>query len=433
MALSFDNNSNPKRVFGLSTDTKPVNYLIGAVFIETDTGNRFIYSGDAWGKYIEPVSETYTSLIRNNIFNYGVKCAVIGDSISDTNYTNPRNFDSKWYSLALYGSNKVVSCGANAGKSGDTTQQMLNRLYADVIVKNPNFCFVLAGTNDLGANVPVNTITKNIETILFRLMDANISPVLCTVLPRNPASTYSTRIIQLNQKIRNLSIKHRVTMLDFYSVVVNVNNGELLSTYSDDGLHPNSAGKKVLSDYTLTNFYQYLPQSYLPLFEANTNTSNLFTNGLFLIDTSGDGVPDNWTKSVAGTCALIDDATIKGKWAKLTKNSSSTARLIGTFTTGFSAGDTIRFSGLIKTENFTAEAVGEYALMISYVGSAITEFPIQEWDINLSKSTVVWDFVVPEGVTSISMQLYIQGSGLVGDVYLSQMGMQNLTTLGLLE
>lgn len=385
------------------------------------------------GKYVEPVSETYTKLIRNNILNYGVKCAVIGDSISDTNYTNKRNFDSKWYSLSLYGSNKVVSCGANAGKSGDTTQQMLDRLYSDVIVKKPDFCFIFAGTNDLGANVPINTIMVNIESILLKLLDSSISPVICTVLPRNPASNYSTRIIQLNQKLRNLAIKHRVTMLDLYSVVVNVGTGEYLTTYTDDGLHPNSAGKKVLSDYVVANFYQNLPKTYLPLFEANTNTSNLFTNGLFLIDTSGDGVPDNWTKSTAGICALIDDSNIKGKWAKLSKNSASTARLIGTFNTGFSTGDTIRFSGLIKAENFTTEAVGEYALMISYTGSAITEFPIQEWDINIDKSTVVWDFVVPEGATAISMQLYIQGSGSVGDVYLAQMGMQNLTTLGLLE
>ena len=37
------------RYFGLSTDTKPTeNIKVGTRFFETDTGDKYIYTGSAW-------------------------------------------------------------------------------------------------------------------------------------------------------------------------------------------------------------------------------------------------------------------------------------------------------------------------------------------------------------------------------------------------
>lgn len=36
------------RFFGLSTDTKPTNAMIGATFTETDTQEEFLYDGTNW-------------------------------------------------------------------------------------------------------------------------------------------------------------------------------------------------------------------------------------------------------------------------------------------------------------------------------------------------------------------------------------------------
>lgn len=47
MALRFDYSSNPTKIFGLSTDTKPVKQDIGDLFYETDTFIWYEYSGDA--------------------------------------------------------------------------------------------------------------------------------------------------------------------------------------------------------------------------------------------------------------------------------------------------------------------------------------------------------------------------------------------------
>ncbi len=36
------------RFFGLSTDTKPSNVVVGSTFIETDTHQEFVYDGANW-------------------------------------------------------------------------------------------------------------------------------------------------------------------------------------------------------------------------------------------------------------------------------------------------------------------------------------------------------------------------------------------------
>ncbi len=36
------------RFFGLSTDTKPSNVVVGSTFIETDTQEEFVYDGANW-------------------------------------------------------------------------------------------------------------------------------------------------------------------------------------------------------------------------------------------------------------------------------------------------------------------------------------------------------------------------------------------------
>lgn len=43
---------NAKTWLGLSTDTKPITSLIGSMFIELDTGKKWIWSGQAWVAYI---------------------------------------------------------------------------------------------------------------------------------------------------------------------------------------------------------------------------------------------------------------------------------------------------------------------------------------------------------------------------------------------
>lgn len=45
MSRTDTSHENVTRFFGLSTDTKPTNAMIGATFYETDTRHEFVYDG----------------------------------------------------------------------------------------------------------------------------------------------------------------------------------------------------------------------------------------------------------------------------------------------------------------------------------------------------------------------------------------------------
>jgi hypothetical protein len=48
VARTDTSHENVTRFFGLSTDTKPTNAMVGATFTETDTQEEFVYDGVNW-------------------------------------------------------------------------------------------------------------------------------------------------------------------------------------------------------------------------------------------------------------------------------------------------------------------------------------------------------------------------------------------------
>ncbi len=141
----------------------------------------------------------------------------------------------------------------NRGISGQTTPQMLVRFRADVIALNPSVVVILAGTNDIAGNTGPSTIEMITDNLfsMAELAKANgIKVVLSSVLPvydypwktgLNPAE----KIVALNEMIKNYSKKNNIVYLDYFSAMVDARNG-LKSEYSEDGVHPNEAGYKVM-------------------------------------------------------------------------------------------------------------------------------------------------------------------------------------------
>ena len=150
----------------------------------------------------------------------------------------------------------------NRGISGQITGQLLGRTKADVIDVDARAVVVLGGTNDLARGVPDSTIRNNLEAIGLLSEAAGIVPVMASILPvsdyhrekhprylrtqlRNPA-----RIIELNRWLRALCVSRGWTYLDYFSKMVD-SNGRLEEALSDDGLHPNAEGYKVMAPLVL--------------------------------------------------------------------------------------------------------------------------------------------------------------------------------------
>ena len=165
----------------------------------------------------------------------------LGDSITDA------------WKLAEYFPNKPY---VNRGISGQTTPQMLVRVFPDVIDLKPAAVIILAGTNDIAGNTgpeTLNMIEENFQAITELAQAHGIKVILCSVMP---VSDYTARkqtprhppsdILNLNAWLRDYAAKANAVYADYFAVLVD-DKGMLRDGYSNDGLHPNAKGYALIA------------------------------------------------------------------------------------------------------------------------------------------------------------------------------------------
>lgn len=164
----------------------------------------------------------------------------LGDSITDF-WDLAKSFPAKPY--------------VNRGINGQTTAQLLLRIFPDVISLRPDAVVILAGTNDIAGNTGAVTLTMiqdNFRAITELAEKHGIKVVLCTL---TPVSDYTTNIQtvrrppddirKLNEWIRGYAKEVGAELADYYSAVVD-EHGFLRKGLSNDGLHPNESGYGLL-------------------------------------------------------------------------------------------------------------------------------------------------------------------------------------------
>ena len=200
----------------------------------------------------------------------------MGDSITDF-WNLEESFPGKPY--------------VNRGIGGQTTPQMLVRMYPDVIELKPAAIVVLAGTNDVARNTGPETaemIQQNIMAMTELAQHHGIKVVLCSVLPVSdypyqrsqtapPAPAGAGRggpprvaakmtdshpagdILKLNAWMKDYAAKVGAVYVDYFSVSVD-ERGWLKDSYSTDGLHPNAEGYKAMTAVLVPAIQQALGQ-----------------------------------------------------------------------------------------------------------------------------------------------------------------------------
>ena len=185
----------------------------------------------------------------------------LGDSITD-NWKLEESFPDKPY--------------VNRGISGQTTPQMLVRMYPDVIDLKPAAMILLAGINDVSRNTGPSTaemIEDNIMAMTELAQHHGIKVILCSLLPisdypflrkqsggsqflplpglRIPVMQMTaehppTDILKLNAWIRDYAGRVNAIYADYFAALVD-GKGWLKDSYSIDGLHPNAEGYTVMA------------------------------------------------------------------------------------------------------------------------------------------------------------------------------------------
>ncbi|MCS7316248.1 MAG: GDSL-type esterase/lipase family protein [Bryobacterales bacterium] len=150
----------------------------------------------------------------------------------------------------------------NRGISGQITGEMLGRMKADVLDLKPAAVLVLGGTNDIARGVELATIQNNLTMIADLAEFRGIKPLLASLLPvcdyhkdKNPAYEHTRRrppeqIRRLNEWIQNFCRQRNLVYVDYYSQMVD-SAGMLRAELTDDGLHPNAAGYRLMAPVAL--------------------------------------------------------------------------------------------------------------------------------------------------------------------------------------
>lgn len=165
----------------------------------------------------------------------------LGDSITD-GWNLAKSFPGKHY--------------VNRGIGGQTTPQMLVRVFPDVIDLHPAAVILLAGTNDIAGNTGPETITmieENIQAITELAMQHGIKVILCTLTPVSDYAAHPQTpnrppadILKLNEWLRAYAKKANLGLADYYPATVD-NHGMFRDGYSNDGLHPNEKGYELIA------------------------------------------------------------------------------------------------------------------------------------------------------------------------------------------
>jgi lysophospholipase L1-like esterase len=144
----------------------------------------------------------------------------------------------------------------NRGIAGQTTSQMLVRMFPDVINLHPAALILLAGTNDIAGNTGPQTlkmVEENIQAITELAQKHGINVILCSVMPVSDytSNKQTTRrppadILRLNAWLRTYVTQAHAEFADYYSAIVDA-QGMLKDGVSDDGLHPNPKGYTLVA------------------------------------------------------------------------------------------------------------------------------------------------------------------------------------------
>jgi acyl-CoA thioesterase-1 len=359
---------------------------------------------------------TYARPVGNRFVPWGDSITLGGDD--RTNHL----FGTGWPTFAALLSGQRINLVSNAGVSGNTSAQALARFATDVAPYSPAVVNIGIGTNDIGTSVSLATYQANVIAMVAAVRSIGAQPTITTIPPNN-TSSHAT-INKWNHWLRRYANQQRIPLVDFWSLLADPTNGNYLSTYLNDGTHPNNAGYLAMGTLYNTQvaglLYPWAPY----LSGENADTSCLWTsNNLLINDTNADGVPDGWaafTGSSGFAHALVTDSAVPGKMMQVTMTAAAAVRVLEkNVASGFSAGDVIALSGVVTsdggvTADFKTSWTGASGSYRTFFVGAVT------------RGVYYMEATVPAGATQVNVDC-IAGAG-TGVVAFGRITAVNLTT-----
>ncbi len=187
-----------------------------------------------------------------------IDAVFIGDSITDM-----------WQLEAYFRGTRGLI--VNRGIGGDITPYIRRRFAADALQLRPQLIVILAGINnfwdlDNWLNPSLIRTPQTIEdeivddftAMVTAARDQKIDVALCSILPtRIPFNTNSTirntSIAHVNDRLRQLALDQDAVFVDYHRQFASLDGLTLQEDVADDGLHPRTAGYKIMANILLAS------------------------------------------------------------------------------------------------------------------------------------------------------------------------------------
>jgi lysophospholipase L1-like esterase len=140
------------------------------------------------------------------------------------------------------------------GVGGQTSSQMVLRMYSDVVALRPKAVHIMAGTNDIAGNT--GPMTAAMTENNFRAMSdiARRHKIAVLLAPVPPAASFPwqpevqtrPRIAELNRWLERFAGESGATWVD-YRRVLDDGTGAMKAGLAVDGVHPNETGYDAMA------------------------------------------------------------------------------------------------------------------------------------------------------------------------------------------
>ncbi|MGD0962246.1 MAG: GDSL-type esterase/lipase family protein [Methylomonas sp.] len=244
------------RVFYYIKNYKHTVTLLLSLFLIASLGFNFVYY-----KRIQDYSLSYAAL----------KLDPFGLSINSSYNTSPDHSENASPLAVLYGDSRAELWDApnniagfriiNRGISGQTSVQILGRFERQIAPLKPKVIILQAGINDLRAmplfpgirdQAIITQCQENLLSVIEKARELGVKVIVTTIFPLgytddSPATLrVKSAILTVNFFLQSLASRD-VLILDSAKVLSD-QHGNLLASYTDDGLHLNRKGYLALND-----------------------------------------------------------------------------------------------------------------------------------------------------------------------------------------
>jgi len=156
----------------------------------------------------------------------------------------------------FFSSNEIIGRGIG----GETSCQFLLRFQNDVIDLHPTLVVINYGTNDIAGNTgkyDEDQTFRNVKAMCEMARGAGIKVVLTSTLPHggfrwNPSITDAmAKVRSLNARVKEYADAEGFIYVDYFSSMVSSDGKEMRRDLSEDGVHPNADGYRIMENLVL--------------------------------------------------------------------------------------------------------------------------------------------------------------------------------------